>query len=63
MLRPTICVDGRLVGVWSSRRAGRRPEVDQESFQGPLSAWAQAIEAEIAGVARFEGLEARLATA
>lgn len=61
VLRPTICVDGRLVGLWSNRRSGKRLAIAVEPFS-PLSAEVmEAISAEASDIGRFEGLEAKLA--
>lgn len=61
VLRPTICVDGRLVGLWSSRRSGKRLTIAVEPF-APLSGEVmEAISAEASDIGRFEGLEAKLA--
>ena len=61
VLRPTICVDGRLVGLWSNRRSGSRLVVEAEPFEElGDEAWAQ-IAAEVADIGRFEGSPAELA--
>lgn len=57
ILRPTICVDGRFVGTWRSKRVGRKLSVTFEWFSEPDGLWAEAIAAEARDVARFEGLE------
>jgi hypothetical protein len=57
-----VCVDGRLVGLWSSKRSGRRLDVSIEPFDELPAESAQAIEAEVADLGRFEGVEARLMT-
>lgn len=60
VLRPTICLDGRLVGLWSSRRSGSRLRVSIEPFE-PLSDVVLGLVArEVADVGRFEGLGATL---
>lgn len=61
VVRPTITVDGRVVGVWSSRRSGRRLAVTVEPFEAPGPAIERAIAAEVADLGRFEGLAATLA--
>lgn len=60
VLRPTICVDGRLVGLWSSKRTGRRLEIAIEPFELLDDEVLAAIEAEAADIGRFEGFEAAL---
>ena len=55
ILRPAILVDGRAVGIWSSKRAGRKLKVVIEPFDRLDAATAAAVDAEVADVARFEG--------
>ena len=62
IVRPTITVDGRFVGTWSSRRSGRRLAVTVEPFTEVGPETAGAIADEIDDLGRFEDLEARLAT-
>lgn len=57
VLRPTICVDGRFVGTWTSKKAGKRLTATLEPFGRLKGAWRDAIEREAADIARFEGLE------
>lgn len=61
VLRPTICVDGRFVGLWSNKRSGRRLTVALEPFEELDDAVMDAIAAEVGDIGRFEGVEARLA--
>jgi hypothetical protein len=61
VLRPTICVDGRFVGLWSSRRSGDRLAVAIEPFGELDGSWREAIAAEVADLGRFEELDAALA--
>jgi hypothetical protein len=57
VLRATATVDGTAVGTWTARRTRNRLAVTIEPF-GPLRARAeQALAAEAADVARFQGLE------
>jgi Winged helix DNA-binding domain len=60
ILRPTIVVDGVAVGTWRSRRAGRAIRVEPDPFAPLDAATAEAIEAEVADVGRFEGVPAAL---
>jgi len=60
VLRPTICVDGRFVGTWSRRADKKKLSVTLEPFARIDERWARALEAEVADIGRFEGLEARL---
>ena len=61
VLRPTICVDGRFVGLWSSRRSGKRLSVSIEPFPRFDQRWRDAVAADAADIGRFEGAEATLA--
>ena len=56
MLRPTICVDGRFVGTWTSAKTQKKLTVTLEPFGRIEDAWAGEIEAEAKDIARFEGL-------
>jgi winged helix DNA-binding protein len=60
IIRPTVTVDGRFVGTWVSRRAGKRLEVTIEPFAALEPETERAIEAEVADVGRFEGLAATI---
>ena len=60
ILRPTVCVDGRFVGLWSSKRSGRRLAVSIDPFPGFDAGWREAIAAEVADIGRFEGVDATL---
>ncbi len=60
ILRPTLCVDGRFVGLWSSKRSGGRLAIALDPFPGFDDGWRDAIAAEVADVGRFEGAEAAL---
>jgi hypothetical protein len=62
VLKPTVCVDGRLVGLWSSKRSGRRLDVWIEPFDELPAGSARALEAEVADLGRFEGVAPRLMT-
>lgn len=63
MLHPTIVHDGVAIGLWRSKRAGKRITVELEPFEALENATMSAIEAEVADVGRFEGVEAALADA
>lgn len=58
VLRPTICVDGRLVGLWSSKRSGKRLVVSLEPFEPLGDQVMDALADEARDVGRFEGVEA-----
>jgi hypothetical protein len=61
VLRPAICVDGRLVGLWSSRRSGKRLAVSIEPFEELDDRVLAALLADVADLGRFEAVEAVLA--
>jgi hypothetical protein len=54
ILRPTMVLDGRAIGIWSVSRAGRKLKIEPDSFDDLDAATAAAVDAEIADVARFE---------
>ena len=59
-IHPALVVDGRVVGTWRARRAGDRLEVTVEPF-GRLPPGARpGLEAEVADLGRFLGVEARI---
>ncbi len=60
ILRPSIVVDGALAGTWSSKRQGRSLQVELEPFEALAPEVLSALEAEVADIGRFEGLEATL---
>ena len=60
IVRPSITVDGRSVGTWSSKRSGRRLAVTLEPFERFEPEWEAALAAEVDDIGRFEGLEARI---
>ena len=60
ILRPTVCVDGRFVGLWSSKRSGKRLTVELEPFGIFDEGWHEAIAGEVADIGRFEAVDAAL---
>jgi hypothetical protein len=60
IVRPTVTVDGRFAGTWSSKRSGKRLAVTIEPFAPLEPATARAIEAEVADIGRFEDLTATI---
>ena len=58
VVRPTITLDGRFVGTWSSKRAGKRLSVALEPFAELEPEIEAAAAAEAEDIARFEGLSA-----
>lgn len=64
ILRPTICVDGRFVGTWRSKKSAKRVDVTLEPFAPLDDAWLPALEKQASDIARFEGIaEGRIAHA
>jgi hypothetical protein len=61
VLRPTICVDGQLVGLWGSKRSGNRMLIDIEPFEPLADDVLAALADEARDLGRFEGVEAELA--
>lgn len=58
VLRPTILVDGRFAGTWKSTRSGANLKLSLAPFEALPEVALEAIGAEAADIARFEGLEA-----
>lgn len=56
-IRPVVVVDGVVVGGWRSLRKGRRLEISLDLPQAKRAELADAIDAEIVDIARFEGKE------
>ena len=56
IIRPAITVDGRIVGTWSSKKSGKRLSVELEPFDALSPEIDEALESEVADVARFESL-------
>jgi hypothetical protein len=59
-IRPAIVRDGVVVGGWRSRRRDGRLEVSLNLDEEMRAELGGAIDAEIADIARFEGMEARV---
>jgi hypothetical protein len=59
-IRPVVVEDGVVVGGWRSARKGGRLEITLNLPRGERDRLAESIEAEVADIARFEGMEARL---
>jgi len=60
VLRPTVCVDGRLIGLWASKRSAKRLAVTLEPFEPLADSVRDAIATEVDDIGRFEGLSATL---
>jgi hypothetical protein len=60
-IRPVIVEDGIVVGGWRSARKGGRLEITLNLPSPERERLAGQIEAEVADIARFEGIEARIA--
>jgi Winged helix DNA-binding domain len=59
-IRPVIVEDGIVVGGWRSARKGGRLEISLNLPRAERERLGPAIDAEIADIARFEGIEARI---
>ncbi len=55
LIKPTVLVDGRVVGTWAFRRSRRLPQLNVSAFAPLAGAHAQAVEAEAQDVGRFLG--------
>ena len=60
VLRPTICVGGRLVGSWTSKKAQTRMTVEIEPFEPLHPEVEAAIAAEVEDLGRFEAVTATI---
>ena len=60
LLHPTVLVDGRALGTWRSQRRRDRLDVLVEPFDDPPPDVHPGLEAEVADLARFLGVEATL---
>jgi hypothetical protein len=59
-IRPVIVEDGIVVGGWRSKRAGGRVEISLNLPKAERERLGGKIEAEVADIARFEGIETRI---
>ena len=59
-IRPVIVQDGVVVGGWRSSRKGDRLEISLNLDEEKAEELGPAIEAEVADIARFEGIEAAI---
>ncbi|HEY6771765.1 MAG TPA: hypothetical protein VI035_04870, partial [Solirubrobacterales bacterium] len=59
-IRPVIVEDGIVIGGWRSARKGGRLEISLNLPKAERKRLADAIEAEIADIARFEGVDVEL---
>ncbi len=59
-IRPVILEDGIVIGGWRSRRQGGRLEIELNLPEEERERLGAKIEAEVADLARFEGIEARI---
>ena len=59
VLSPTICVDGRLVGVWRIDNARREVAIEIEPFDSPTSALSVGVDEEVSAIGRFRGRPVR----
>jgi winged helix DNA-binding protein len=59
-IRPVVVEDGVVVGGWRSARKGGRLEITLNLPKAKREGLAEAIEAEVSDIGRFEGMEARI---
>jgi len=60
MLHPVVLVDGRAVGVWKSKRKNNHLDVVAEAFEPLVPQVYPGLEAEVADIARFLGVQGSL---
>ncbi|MEK6251597.1 MAG: winged helix DNA-binding domain-containing protein [Actinomycetota bacterium] len=60
-IRPVIVRDGVVIGGWRSTRSGGRIEISLNLLQPLSAAVRKAIDAEVADIARFEGIPVEMA--
>lgn len=60
ILHPTVLIDGRIVGLWKSQKKKNELAVTVEPFEPLAPQVARGMEAEVADLARFQGMQARL---
>jgi len=63
LLYPTLLVNGRAQGVWSTKRRGKSLEVVVEPFAGLTAEIRHGLEAEVADLSRFLEMKATLSVA
>jgi Winged helix DNA-binding domain len=59
-IRPVIVQDGRVIGGWRSKRKGDALEIEMKLYEPSSESLRQAIDAEVADIARFEDRTATL---
>jgi Winged helix DNA-binding domain len=59
-IRPVIVRDGVVIGGWRSTRSGGEIEISLNLLKPPSTVVRKAIDAEVADIARFEGLPVKL---
>ena len=59
-IRPVIVEDGIVIGGWRSLARERRLEISLNLAEASTRAARRAIDAEVADIARFEGIEATI---
>lgn len=60
VLRPVITHDGVALGTWNQRRTPGAIEIELSPFAAPPAGVAADVEAELADIARFEGMPVKL---
>jgi hypothetical protein len=56
MIRPTLLVDGQVVGTWTAKQAKKRLEIVVEPFEQLAPGIEPALESEVSDIARFWGI-------
>jgi Winged helix DNA-binding domain len=59
-IHAAVVADGRVVGTWKTRRTGNRLDLTVEPFERLQAGIRPAVEAEVADLGRFLGVETRL---
>jgi len=60
ILHPTVLVDGRIIGIWKSQQKKGVLVMKVEPFEQLAPLVIKALEVEVADIARFQGMQARL---
>jgi hypothetical protein len=60
MVHPAVLVNGRIVGIWKSKREKNHLKVNVDPFEPLMSEVLAGIETEVADIARFLGVPAIL---
>jgi hypothetical protein len=60
MVHPTVLIDGRIVGIWKSKREKNQLVVNVEPFEPLMADVMEGLETEVADIGRFLEVPARL---